>query len=232
MSTVTPAPLSLLEDRIGYKFNNKEYLHLAVIHKSYGSEEKTDCNERLEFLGDSVLSFVTSKYLYEKYPERPEGELSPIRAKAVCEGTLQKLARQISLGDHLYLGHGEELQGGRTKDVILADAFEALLAAIFLDGGIEPVRKFLLPIIAGEIEQIVDNGTAIDDKSALQQFIQQEKGAILEYAVVAERGPAHMKEFEVEARLNGNVIGRGTGMSKRAAEQNAAREALKLFDKK
>lgn len=229
-----PVSPEQLEKTVGYVFSDREHLLLALTHSSYSNEmrakeKNTACNERLEFLGDSVLSFVTSRYLYEAFPELPEGDLSRIRAGAVCEKTLCRLAEAISLGDYLRLGHGEEHTNGRSRPSILADAFEALLAAIYLDGGIEPVKAFLMPRIAEEIERIRKSGADLDYKTALQQVIQQEKGDLLEYATVGESGPAHQKVFEVEARLNGNVIGRGTGTSKRAAEQCAAREALKLF---
>lgn len=223
-----------LENKIGYKFVNVNNLLLALTHSSYSNEMKardikTDCNERLEFLGDSVLSYVTSEYLYSEFPYLPEGDLSRIRASAVCEKSLHKLASSIGLGDYLLLGNGEENTNGRKRPSILADAFEALLAAIYLDGGIETVKKFLLPIIIPEISEITQKGKDLDYKTSLQQIIQQEKGDLLEYVITDETGPAHMKEFTVEARLNGNVIGRGIGGSKRAAEQNAAKEALSLF---
>lgn len=227
-----PAPLSELEKTIGYVFNDPVHILVATTHSSYSNEVKDgiECNERLEFLGDSVLSFVTSRYLYENFPELPEGEMSKIRASAVCEKTLCSIAKRIDLGAYLRLGNGEECQNGRNRPSILADAFEALLAAIYLDGGIEPVREFLLPIISAEIENIVETGADRDYKTALQQFIQQERGSLLEYKTVGESGPAHNKTFYVEVRLNGNVIGRGKGSSKRKAEQSAAKEALSLFD--
>lgn len=235
MKTNYPCPLRGLEKKIGYDFKNIRYITEALTHSSYSNEAKSrdedrECNERLEFLGDSVLSFVTSRYLYENFPSLPEGEMSRIRASAVCEKTLCRLAKGIELGSYLYLGHGEECQNGRSRPSLLADAFEALLAAIYLDGGIEPVKAFLLPIISAEINAIVESGSDLDYKTVLQQFIQQERGALLEYITVGESGPAHEKEFEVEVRLNGNVIGRGKGSSKRKAEQSAAKEALSLFD--
>lgn len=232
MNKQYPAPLSELEKTVGYTFKDPIHILVATTHSSYSNEAKdgVDCNERLEFLGDSVLSFVTSRYLYENFPNLPEGEMSRIRASAVCEKTLCSIARRIDLGAYLRLGHGEECQNGRNRPSILADAFEALLAAIYLDGGIEPVRKFLLPIISAEIDTIVESGADIDYKTALQQFVQQERGSLLEYKTVNESGPAHDKTFYVEVRLNGNVIGHGNGHSKRKAEQNAAKEALSLFD--
>lgn len=238
MKNKYPVPLSSLEERVGYKFTDVSRLELAVTHSSYSNEAKSrdddvrGCNERLEFLGDSVLSFITSRYLYESFPSLPEGEMSRIRASAVCEKSLCALARDIGLGDYLYLGHGEECQNGRSRPSILADAFEALLAAIYLDGGIEPVRAFLLPMIVSTIDSIIASGSDMDYKTVLQQFVQQERGSILEYVTVGECGPAHEKVFSVEVRLNGNVIGEGTGSSKRKAEQSAAKEALRLFDYK
>lgn len=227
-----PAPLSELEKTVGYVFRDPVHILVATTHSSFSNEAKDgiDCNERLEFLGDSVLSFVTSRYLYENFPELPEGEMSRIRASAVCEKTLCSIARRMDLGAYLRLGHGEECQNGRNRPSILADAFEALLAAIYLDGGIEPVRNFLLPIISSEIGSIIESGADRDYKTALQQFIQQERGSLLEYVTVGESGPAHDKTFFVEVRLNGNVIGHGKGSSKRKAEQSAAMEALSLFD--
>lgn len=223
-----------LEDAVGYRFADREKLTLALTHSSYSNEMKSrdiimECNERLEFLGDSVLSYITSGYLYSEFPDLPEGDLSRIRAGAVCEKTLYRLADAIGLGNYLMLGHGEEHTNGRKRPSILADAFEALLAAIYLDGGIGPVKEFLLPRITAEINGIIKAGNDRDYKTSLQQVVQKEHGDILEYVTVGERGPAHMKVFTVEARLNGNVIGTGNGRSKRAAEQNAAREALALF---
>jgi len=234
MNTTYPAPFAGLEAVIGYTFRQKDLLILAMTHSSYSNEakgksEKYPCNERLEFLGDSVLSFVCSRYLYETFTDLPEGEMSRIRAGAVCEKALCRQANAISLGSYLYLGHGEECQNGRSRPSILADAFEALLAAMYLDGGIEPVKAFLLPRIEAEVQGILSAGRDLDYKTVLQQVIQQERGDLLEYVTVDETGPAHCKVFTVEARLNGNVIGRGEGSSKRNAEQNAAKEAPRLF---
>ena len=223
-----------LERTVGYTFKDASLLEMALTHPSLSNELKSknvkrDNNQRLEFFGDSVLSFIVSEHLYENYPFLPEGDLSKVRAAVVCESTLAAFAKSISLGDHLCLGRGEEHTGGRSKNAILADAFEALLAAIYLDGGIEPVKRFLLPLEAPEIKKTVESGSVRDYKTALQQFIQQEKGDILRYELVNEEGPMHARVFEVVAYLNSNPIGRGRGSSKRAAEQNAAREALLLF---
>lgn len=234
MNITYPAPFAGLEAAIGYTFRQTDQLKMAMTHSSYSNEvktkgEKCSCNERLEFLGDSVLSYVCSRYLYENFSELPEGEMSRIRAAAVCEKALCRQANAISLGHYLYLGHGEECQNGRSRPSILADAFEALLAAMYLDGGIAPVEAFLLPRIAAEIKEIMAAKSDMDFKTSLQQVIQQERGDLLEYVTVGETGPAHRKVFTVEARLNGNVIGCGEGSSKRNAEQNAAKEALRLF---
>ncbi len=226
--------ISSFEKTIGYTFNDKTTLINALSHSSFSNELKSkniesECNERLEFFGDSVLSFTVSEYLYTNYPNLPEGELSKVRAGTVCEKALASFARKIDLGRYLLLGHGEDNQNGRNRPSILADAFEAVLAAMYLDGGIEPVKKFLLPFASDEISQIIARGNTKDYKTMLQQFVQQEQSDFLEYKVVGESGPAHDKIFEAEASLNNNVIGRGKGKSKREAEQNAAKEALALF---
>ena len=238
MTVNSQTDLHLLEEAIGYNFKNKQLLVRAMTHSSYSNESglknhHIHCNERLEFLGDSVLSLITSKYLYGKFADCPEGELTRMRAEVVCERALSGYARKIGLGNYLLLGIGEERNNGRSRKSILADAFEALLAAIYLDAGesgFETVNRFLLPLIITEIESIgKSTGFSGDPKSLLQQFVQQAEGDFLEYAVVGQSGPDHMKMFKVEARLNSNVIGRGQGRSKREAEQNAAREALALF---
>ncbi len=229
-----PNPISELENKIGHTFSRKDILLTALTHSSYANEQRskgldTLDNERLEYLGDSVLQVVTSEYLYFNYLNLPEGEMSKIRAAAVCEKALNQFACAIKLGNYMMLGHGEEKGGGRTRPSILADAFEALLAAIFIDAGIDKVKAFLLPFISEKIREIVETGSSKDFKTILQQIVQQEQGEILQYVTVGESGPSHMRVFEVEARLNSNVIGRGTGSSKREAEQMAAKEALTLF---
>ena len=228
--------ISTLEERIGYSFKNKNILKEALTHSSYANELKARkqeavCNERLEFLGDSVLSVVVSEYLFEKFSSNPEGELTQRRALLVQSASLASYSRSIGLGDHLYLGHGEEKNRGRERQSTLENAFEALVAAIYLDAGengLDEVRRFVLPIVDKYLEENYDY-KHIDAKTELQQLIQQAEGDFLEYVVVGERGPDHQKEFEVLAKLNSNVIGRGRGRSKREAEQNAAKEALKLF---
>ncbi len=229
-----PYELSLLEEKTGYTFKNHDYVNTALTHSSYSNEMRTrtpgiECNERMEFLGDSVLSIITSEYIFEKYKELPEGELTKIRANTVCENALFEYARKISLGDYMYLGHGEERSGGRTHKAILADAFEALLAAIYLDGGMSCARKFLLPYISEKVDRLMKEGRREDYKSLLQQFVQRGHGDVLEYIQTGEEGPAHDKRFYFEVRLNNGVIGKGSGGTKREAEQEAAREALILF---
>ena len=229
--------IETLEKRIGYTFENKNILKEALTHSSYANELKAKkqvalCNERLEFLGDSVLSVVVSEYLFEVYSELPEGELTQNRAMLVQSAALASYARAIGLGDYLYLGHGEEKNNGRERQSTLENAFEALVAAIYLDAakdGLDAARRFVLPIIKSFMDENADKAKRVDAKTELQQLIQQAEGDFLEYVVVGESGPDHKKEFEVVARLNSNVIGRGKGRSKREAEQNAAKEALRLF---
>ena len=231
-----PKPAALLQERLGYRFTNITYLQKALTHSSYSNEQGTRnhhllCNERLEFLGDSVLSVVVSRYLYTAYPDLAEGELTRLRAELVCERALSAFANEIGLGDYLLLGVGEEKNRGRERRSILADAFEAVLAAIYLDAGdlgFASVSELLLPLIQKEIANTEVQGSR-DYKTLLQQFVQQTEGDFLEYVTVGESGPDHQKTFTVEARLNSNVIGRGTGPSKRRAEQNAACQALALF---
>ena len=229
-----PRPVEALEERIGYRFRDRGLIARALTHSSYAHEMRSkgiDCrdNERMEFLGDSVLSLVTSEYLFSAHPEMPEGDLSRVRAAAVCEKALCEFAHEIDLGDHILLGHGEDMNRGRERASILSDAFEALLCAIHLDGGLDSVKTFLLPLVSRKIRDIKTQGSSVDYKTALQQIIQQAQGEVLHYVVVGQRGPSHMPVFDVEARLNSNVIGRGSAQSKREAEQLAAREALVLF---
>ena len=228
-------PISL-EKKIGHTFKDKELLVMALTHSSYSNELKVkklrcECNERLEFLGDSVLSIIVSEYLFMTFPDWPEGNLTRMRADVVCEKALSKFATEIGLGNYLLLGHGEEKSNGRERKSILADAFEALLAAIYIDSGADGkknVSAFLMPHIIREVASYQDKKSE-DYKTALQQIIQQADGERLEYVTVSESGPDHMKTFTVEARLNSNVIGHGVGKTKREAEQNAAKEALELF---
>ena len=237
MSHVSPFGENAFEGKIKYQFRDKMLLQRALTHSSYSNESGARnhhllCNERLEFLGDSVLSLITSRYIYREFPDCPEGELTRMRAEVVCERALSGYSEKIGLGKYLLLGIGEEKNQGRHRKSILADAFEALLAAIYIDageGGFAECERFLLPFVKEEIASLRTSGFSADAKTMLQQFVQQAEGDFLEYVTVGESGPDHMKVFCVEARLNSNVIGRGEGRSKRAAEQNAAKEALKLF---
>ncbi len=219
-----------LEKTIGYKFNNIKLLKRALSHSSYANENKSigGSNERLEFLGDAVLSIIVSDAIFKDYTNLPEGELTRIRASLVCEKSLYGFAMQINLGDYLMLGKGERLNGGNTRPSILSDAFEAVIAAIYLDGGIKEATKFVMHFVRPELDSH-DGGVFKDFKTKLQEIIQQNPEEHLEYRLVAESGPDHDKLFTVEVCLNSNVIGKGTGRSKKQAEQLAAKEAIELM---
>jgi len=220
--------------KTGHEYKDISILKTALTHSSYANEmkskgAKTECNERLEFLGDAVLSLVTSEYIYKKFKDCKEGDLTRIRSTIVCEDSLFGFAEYMGLGEALFLGNGEIVSNGRHRKSTLADAFEAVLGSVFLDGGMEAAQKFLFGFIEGPVAEIIKEGEIKDYKSLLQQIIQQNSGEVLEYALVGESGPAHKKIFEVCAMLNNNIIGQGAGSSKKAAEQNAAKEALALF---
>ena len=219
-----------LEERIGYQFKNKKYLRRALTHSSYSNEsrDKPESNERMEFLGDAVLSLVVSNYIFHRF-HLDEGDLTKIRASIVCEKSLFRFAQEIGLGEELYLGRGEEQMGGRTRPSIVSDAFEALIAAIFLDGGLEPAGKFVLRFVREELDTGEQRGTFVDYKTMLQEIIQKNPEEKVTYVLVGEHGPDHDKHFAVEVRLNSNVIGRGESRSKKGAEQLAAKEALELM---
>lgn len=221
-----------LEETIKYTFQNKKLLQIALSHSSYINEEKLksyQSNERLEFLGDSVLSLITSEYIFKELGKLPEGKLTKIRASVVCERSLCEFSRAISLGEHLMLGKGEEHGGGRERDSILADGFEALLAAIYLDGGMEAAKAFALPFLIPGIEAACEGRLFKDYKTNLQEIVQKNHQETLDYRVASESGPDHSKLFEVEVLLNTNVIGCGRGKSKKEAEQMAAKTALSLM---
>ena len=218
-----------LQDTIGYKFHNPVFLEVALTHSSYANEVKHQLkyNERQEFLGDAVLSIIVSDYLFNNYTV-PEGELTKLRAAIVCEKSLDVMANKIHLGEYLRLGRGEERTGGRTRPSIIADAFEALIAAIYLDSGIESARAFVLPFVTEMLEH-EDSLSFKDYKTILQEIIQQNPEEKLVYKLVGEKGPDHDKRFVVDVMLNSNVIGKGEGRSKKNAEQMAAKEALELM---
>ncbi len=218
-----------LEEKIEYTFKDKNLLTQAVTHSSYANEKQGEikCNERLEFLGDAVISIVSAQYLYENFPDMPEGDLSKLRSSLVCTRSLSDFARQIDLGSYMLLGKGELNTGGRDRDSILEDAFEALTAAIYLDGGMDCAKKHVLHFLAEAINTHHINFK--DYKTTLQEVIQKNPDQSITYVVSGESGPDHNKRFEVEVHLNSNVIGRGTGKSKKQAEQEAAKEALSLM---
>ena len=219
-----------LEAAIGYRFKNITLLQNALTHSSYANERWHNSlmsNERLEFLGDSILGMVVAEYLYRSFPDRPEGELTRMRADMVCEKTLAAVAARIDLGRHLLLGNGEEQGGGRSRDSILADAVESVIAASFLDGGMEAARSFIEKFILVEVP--VTRLHNADYKTALQELVQQRKNQVLSYTLIGESGPDHDKRFEVEVKLNGKVVGVGSGSSKKRAEQMSARAAMEAL---
>jgi len=217
------------ENRIGYTFKNKKLLLEALAHSSFANETRVcESNERLEFLGDSVLSIMVSEYLFKHYRHLPEGELTKIRASLVCEKALFEFSKKIDLGKYILLGKGEENTGGRNRPSIVSDAFEAVIAAVYLDGGSEEVRKYVLGFLPENIE--TNGGKALHDyKTLLQEIIQRNPEEKVEYILADQYGPDHDRRFVVEVCMNNNVIGKGEGRSKKQAEQAAAKEALELM---
>jgi len=222
--------LSKFEETIKYSYNNIELLKRAFTHSSYANEkhiEKYDNNERLEFLGDAVLELIISDYIYNSFPRMPEGELTKLRAGTVCESSLANRARQIKLGEFLMLGKGEETTGGRERDSILADAFEAVIGSIYLDGGITSARKYILSQLEPTINKTNISLSIIDCKTRLQEEIQKTSKEPLQYEIINESGPDHNKMFTSAVKHIGNTLGSGSGKSKKEAEQAAAANALK-----
>lgn len=219
-----------LEGRLGYNFKNISLLKNALVHTSYANEVRNGVtsNERLEFLGDSVLSLIVSDHIFNEFSGMPEGELTRLRASLVCEKSLCSFARELDLGHFLYLGKGEDKGGGRDRDSILADAFEAVLAAIYLDGGMDAAKEYVMRFVLREIETHTEENTK-DYKTILQEIIQRNPEETVSYILTGSDGPDHDKSFTVEVHLNSNVIGEGTGKSKKQAEQMAAKQALKLM---
>lgn len=219
-----------LEENLRYSFKNTELLQNALSHSSYANETHSPLgsNERLEFLGDAVLSVIVAVYLYEKFKDKPEGELTKLRASLVCEKSLCRFAKELEIGKFLLLGKGEEQCGGRERNSILADAFEAVLAAMYLDGGMDVARKHVLRFIKDELNHTEDE-VFHDYKTTLQEVIQRNPEERLTYVLSAESGPDHNKSFTVEVHLNSSVIGTGMGKTKKRAEQMAARDALRLM---
>ncbi len=217
-----------LETRLGHRFRDPSLLETALTHSSYANENKAAhcvCNERLEFLGDSVLGITVADYLYRHYGDMPEGRMTRLRAELVCEQSLYRAACRLGLGDHLRLGRGEEHNGGRTRPSILSDAMEAVIAALYLDAGMETASAFIRRCLLDELGPMEPAFTT-DFKTALQELVQRQNGQILTYELVGEEGPDHAKTFSVQVRLNGEVLGRGAGRTKKEAEQAAAENAL------
>ena len=219
-------------ETLQYQFKDQSILTNALTHSSYANEQaskKCKSNERLEFLGDSVLSIVISEYLYKHYYNLPEGELTKIRAAIVCEKSLYERAKGIGLGKYLLLGKGEEATNGRERMSILADAFEALMGAVYLDGGIYKTKEVFLPMFEKHIKEAAAGKIYKDYKTMLQEIVQKNKEEVLSYVLKRESGPDHLKMFEVDLYLNNNVFASGKGKSKKEAEQQAARQALVLM---
>jgi ribonuclease-3 len=226
--------LDALQEAIGVHFNDETLLRQALVHRSFLNEHpdfELPSNERLEFLGDALLDFIVGEWLYEEYPEMAEGGLTSLRAALIKAGTLAQFARSMHLGDHVYVSHGEDERGGRMRVGLLSDVFEALVAAIYLDNGLEATRRFTMELVEPEARRVVEGGLARDHKSRLQEWTQRELGLTPRYRTVGERGPDHAKEFTVEVVIGDQVYGQGQGRSKQAAEQVAAREALDITSK-
>lgn len=225
----TAADAKVLEERLGVDFSNKALLVQAVTHSSYAMEHdlpRTSCNERLEFLGDAFFDAVIGEVLYERLPDEEEGRLTKLRAMIVCEESLFEIGQKLGIGEVLLLGHGEELSGGRNRRSLLADAVEALIGALYLDQGYEAVRSAVVQLFGGRMEDAIEGRIIQDYKSAYQERMQRYGQTGVHYEVVREEGPDHDKTFYVEVSAGGTVTGRGTGRSKKEAEQAAARDAL------
>ena len=222
--------IAAFEERIGYVFEDKKLIYEALSHSSYANEIKHGhhSNERLEFLGDSVLSIVVSDHLFKHFSHLPEGDLTKIRASLVCEKALFEFSKQIDLGSFIMLGRGEEMTGGRKRPSIVSDAFEAVIAAIYLDGGMEKAREYVLGFLPKKLDRNTANSLN-DYKTRLQEIIQKNPEECVEYALVSEKGPDHDRIFTVKVRLNGAAIGTGEGHTKKQAEQEAAKQALELM---
>lgn len=226
INDVIKESIRAFEEKIGYEFKDKTYIQTALTHSSFANEHKEfNYNERLEFLGDSVLGLVVSDYLFRVRNDLPEGKLTRLRANVVCEESLSAVARKINLGDHLFLGKGEKASGGSNRDSILADATEAVIAAIYLDGGFDQAKDFILSNLRDTIAKNIDGNIFRDYKTILQEIIQGNNGKI-SYKLVGESGPDHNKEFEMQVKCGQDTIGIGKGKNKKEAEKEAARDAL------
>ncbi len=214
------------EKKIGYEFKDKNLIKRALTHSSYANERKINDNERLEFLGDSVLGMITGEYLFKSLKNRHEGSLTKLRASLVCEQSLFDISKKIELSKYILLGHGEEMSGGRERPSVISDAFEAVLAAIYLDAGLDFAREWLLNLMSDAFTDALSGNRNRDYKTELQEYVQRERLGRVNYRVVAESGPDHNKCFEIEAVLDGKVIGKASGSNKKDAEQSAARQAI------
>ena len=226
--------MKTLEKSLGYQFHNPALLEEALRHSSYANEHRGDnvfSNERLEFLGDSVLGFVTAEYLFAKHPTAPEGELTRIRALLVCEDSLHEVAQRLKLGEYLKLGHGEESCGGRTRPSILADATEAVFAAVYLDGGIRAASELIHRVLLDKEREETAEAKRRDYKTKLQELVQRTPNQVLTYRLIGEQGPDHDKVFSFAVLLNDTVVGTGEGRSKNEAEQMAAKDALESMNR-
>ncbi len=215
-----------VEESIGYNFKDKNLLKTALTHTSYAYENNVESNEKLEFLGDSILEFISSKYLYLNYPKLKEGEMTKVRAAVVCEKSLYKIAKLHNFSDFLYLGKSERKTGGENRPAILADSVEAVIAAIFLDGGINVAEEFIINNLKEEINQATKHVGDKDYKTVLQEKLQEHGEVKIEYEIIKEKGPDHNKRFEAQVSCNGTILATGKGKSKKEAEMHAAKKAL------
>ena len=215
-----------LEEKIGYTFTNKQLLNKALTHTSYAYENKVESNEKLEFLGDSILEFVSSMYLFENYPNLKEGEMTKVRATVVCEESLYKIAKRLNFSDFLNLGKSERLSVGVVRPAILADSVEAVIASIYLDGGLEEAKKFIIENLKEEIKIASQNVGQKDYKTVLQEKLQGHGEVKIEYTIISETGPDHDKTFEAQVECNNKKLATGKGKSKKHAEMEAAKKAL------
>lgn len=221
-----------IEKEIGYEFKNKQLLETALTHTSYAYENKKQSNEKLEFLGDSILEFVSSEYIYHNYPNLKEGEMTKVRASVVCEDSLQKIAKMHNFSDFLYLGKSERTSQKEVRPAIMADSIEAVIAAIFLDGGLEEAKKFILNNLAKPIENATKNIGQKDYKTVLQEVLQKNGNVDIEYVIIDEKGPDHEKVFTAEVKFNNKILATGEGKSKKQAEMEAAQKALENIKKR
>mgnify|MGYP001172579212 FL=1 len=221
--------ISVLEKEIGYTFKNKNLLKNALIHTSYAHENGVESNEKLEFLGDSILEFISSKYIYNKYPKLKEGEMTKVRATVVCEESLYKIADKHNFSDFLYVGKSERMHQGNRKIAIMADSVEAVIAAIYFDSNLDEAEKFIINNLKDEIEVASHNVGMKDHKTVLQEKLQIHGNVNIEYKIINESGPDHDKTFTAEVRLNGKALATGIGKTKKQAEMDAADKALKTL---